>query len=92
MKIKIFSMIMSMFSLTACASCITTDQEPDFQLWGHHPLWCMMHKLSLTTWPSALKEWVVSFQIFIEESDKSIKRNYVFSVIEVRMACAGDNH
>ncbi len=28
MKIKMLSMIMSMFSLTACASCITTDDDP----------------------------------------------------------------
>ncbi|WP_288146370.1 flavodoxin, partial [Xylanibacter caecicola] len=38
MKIKILSMIMSMFSLTACASCATTDDDPVNENPAHDPI------------------------------------------------------
>ena len=38
MKIKILSMIMSMLSLTACASCATTDDDPVNENPAHGPI------------------------------------------------------
>ena len=47
---------------------------------------------SLTANRPALKKRMVSFQIFIEKSDKRVKWNYVLTVIEVCMVCTGNNH
>ena len=35
---------------------------------------------------------MVSFKIFAKEFDQSVKRDYVFLIVEVCMTCAGNDH